>query len=159
MQTATQDKITLVTNDFTGPAIPEQFLRDLRSYDPSLHVEWNCKKMRFVIQQCIKHHAPTSTHNHLCERIYVLLVEDSEHCMMALGSGVMERIRARDVSRAGYGPDDRERWIADRNAEEQKAQEKIKADQRDVVRHCSRDGRRQLLRAFNALSNMGTPNR
>lgn len=153
------DQITLVTNDYSGPTIPESFKQQLRSYDPTLHVEWNSRKMRFVIQQCVQHHAPTSDHNYLCERIYVLLVQDPEGCMMSLGEAVMNMIKARDVTKAGYGPNDREKWIADRNAEEIVEKQRIDAAQADAVKHASRFSRRQLLSAFNQLANMGTPNR
>lgn len=159
MASATQDRITLVTDDFSGPSIPESFEQQLRAYDTSLMVRWNSKKMRFVIEQCVEHHAPTPEHNHLCARIYVLLAQDREGCMMPLGSGVLEMIRARDVTKAGYGPNDKDRWIADQNDKEVKAREKIKADQDDAIEHSSRSNRRQLLRAFNQLSRMGTPNR
>jgi hypothetical protein len=153
------DKITLVTDDFSGPKVSEKFLADLKRYDSTLLVRWNYKKMRFVIEQCIRHHAPTAEHSHICERIYVLLVQDSDGGMMALHSGVIEQIKARDVTQAGYGPNDVHKFIADANEIERKAREKIDRDQSDAVRHCSRDGRAQVIRAFNMLNNCGTPNR
>jgi hypothetical protein len=154
-----RDQITLVTDDFSGPKVSEKFLFQLKSYDPTLLVRWNSRKMRFVIEQCTRHHAPGPEHTHICERIYVFLVQDDDGCMMSLGDQVIEKIKARDVTRAGYGPNDLRRWISDQDAKETKVREKIELDQRDAVRHCSRDGRAQVIRAFNMLNNCGTPNR
>lgn len=153
------DQITLVTDDFSGPKVSEKFLSDLKAYDPTLLVRWNSRKMRFTIEQCTHHHSPTAEHSHLCERIYVLLVEDAEKCMMPLGGAVIEKIKARDVTKAGYGPGDLRRFLADANELERKAREKIDRDQTEAVKHCSRDGRAQVIRAFNMLNNCGTPNR
>ena len=152
------DKITLVTNDYSGPAIPEQFERNLRAYDPTLLVRWNYKKMRFVIEQCVEHHGPAE-HNHLCARIYVLLCQDPEGCMMSLGDAVMNMLRVRDVSKAGYGPNDLKQWIGDANAKDEAVRAGIEKKQAEAVKHASSYGRRQLIRAFNELANCGTPNR
>ena len=154
-----QDKITLVTDDFSGPRVPEKFLFQLRSYDPSLLVQWNYKKMRFVIEQCTQHLAPTQEHTHICARIYVLLVQDPEGGMMSLGDSVIEQLKARDVTKAGYGPNDLQRWIDDRNREEDVTRNEIATKQREAVKHASAYGRRQLIQAFAKLSNMGSPNR
>jgi len=157
--TSRPDCITLVTDDFSGPSVSESFKAQLRSYDPTLCVMWNSKKMRFVVQQCVEHHAPGGEHTHLCQRIYVLLAQASDGTMLPLGDTVMNAIRARDVTKAGYGPTDLQRWIGDRNNEETKVREKIDRDQTDAVKHASRFNRRQLLSAFNKLNMMGTPNR
>lgn len=153
------DQITLVTDDFSGPAIPESFERQLRALDPTLLVRWNGKRMRFVIEQCVGHHANGPQHSHLCERIYVFLVQDPEGAMMPLGEVVITKIRARDVTRAGYGPEDLHRWTAERADEDKQNKERIKQQQNDAVRHCTRFNRRQVLKAFNQLANMGSPNR
>jgi hypothetical protein len=153
------DQITLVTDDFSGPKVSEKFFYDLKQYDPTLLVRWNSRKMRFVVEQCTHHHAPTAEHSHLCERIYVFLVQDDDGCMMSLGGQVLEKIKARDVTKAGYGPNDLRRFLFDASEPERKAREKIDRDQTDAVKHCSRDGRAQVIRAFNMLNNCGTPNR
>lgn len=153
------DQITLVTNDFSGPTIPEKFLHDLKELDPSLLVRWNNRKMRFVVEQCTHHHATGSEHSHLCERIYVLLVQDPEGAMMGLHSGVLETIKARDVTKAGYGPSDLHRWTKERADEDAENRKNIEKKQREAVKHASAYGRRQLIDAFSRLSNLGTPNR
>lgn len=153
------DRIKIIGGGSEGPAIPESFVRQLREYDRTLLVQWNPVKNRFVVQQCIKHHAPTEAHNHLCERIYVFLCQDSEGCMMGLGDAVMNAIKARDVTKAGYGPEHLQKWIDDRTEEDMKNRERIAVRQADVIRHCSRFNRRQILGAFTQLENCGTPNR
>lgn len=153
------DQITLVTDDFTGPSVPENFLRNLQTYDPSLLVRWNHKKMRFVIEQCTRHYAQGVGHNHLCERIYVMLVQDPDGCMMSLGDAVIEQIKKRDVTKQGYGPEGLARWTADRAREDAEVRADIERKQDDAIKHCSRFSRRQLLDAFTRLENCGTPNR
>lgn len=154
-----QDKITLVTDDFTGPAISETFKRELRALDPTLLIRWNPRRMRFVIEQCTEHHAPGPEHDHLCARIYVLLVQDPEGGMMSPSSATLEQIKARDVTKAGYGPGDLQRWTKERADEDAETRKTIERKQREAVKHASAYGRRQLLQAFQKLSRMGTPNR
>lgn len=78
---------------------------------------------------------------------------------MPLGDAVMNQIKARDVSRAGYGPEDLQKFLAmgNRLEEQDTAERKRKSD--EAVELCSRDNRRQLLRAFRMLDRMGKPNR
>lgn len=158
MNSATQDRITLITNDFSGPAIPEKFLSDLKALDPTLLVRWNDRRRRFVIEQCTRHNAGPE-HTHLCERIYVLLVQDPEGGMMGLHSGVLDTIRARDVTKAGYGPDSLKKFTQNAQDVDDANRKTIERKQREAVKACSADNRRQLLKAFNQLSNMGSPNR
>lgn len=72
--------------------------------------------------------------------------------MMPLGENVIQMIAARDVTKAGYGPDDLHRWIGDRNTEEEDKATEIKAKQDDAIKHASLFNRRQLLQAFNLIS-------
>ena len=153
------DKITLVTDDFSGPKVSEKFLSDLKAYDPTLLVRWNSRKMRFVVEQCTTHHAPTAEHSHLCERIYVLLVQDPEGGMMGLHSGVIEQIKARDVTKAGFGPDDLHKWTKLHADNDEKVRADIDRKQSEAIKHASAYGRAQLIKAFNQLENCGTPNR
>ena len=145
------DRIQIIGD--TTPAISQGFRDKLRAQDPTLTVSWNWKKRRFVIEQCVRHHASTAEHNHLCERIYVLLVQDPDGGMLALGDHVLEEIRRRDIHRAGYGPNDLGRFTRDMQAKLEDHQQKIDAAQADAVHHASRVNRRQLLRAISMMQN------
>lgn len=136
-----------------APAISAEFKARLKAFDPLLCVSWNRLRRRFVIEQCIAHHAPTSEHSHLCERIYVLLVESPEGTMLGLGDHVFTELRARDVRNAGYTEDarGRENFLRDAANACERSQRKIEADQADAVRHCSRSNRRQLSRAIHLM--------
>jgi len=153
------DRITLVTNDFSGPKIPEKFLSDLKDLDPTLLVRWNDRKRRFTIEQCTRHHASPEGHNYLCERIYVLLVQDPEGGMMGLGDAVLDMIRARDVTKVGYGPERLRKFQLDMQRIDEENRALIDRKQTEAIKACSRDNRRQLLKAFRLLSRCGTPNR
>jgi hypothetical protein len=141
------NRIVLPGQTLEGPAIPESFLLQLRQYDPSLLVAWNQIKKRFVIEQCVQHLSPGPEHSHVCNRNFVVMAQDDEGVMLPLGDAVMDKIKAADVSRAGFGPDDLEAFL--------KSQKKIlKADQEnrekkvdDAFKHGSRFNKRQLLKA------------
>lgn len=136
-----------------SPTISEVFRAKLRTFDADLYVSWNPRRRRFQIEQCVGHHAPTAAHSHLCERIYVLLVQGDEGEMLGLGEHVFKELRARDVRNAGYTEDHRgaENFLRDMNNQCEASQRKIEADQADAVRHCSRMNRRQLLRAIGMM--------
>lgn len=149
------DRITLVGGG--RPAIPEGFRERLRALDPTLCVRWNQpppwskKPPRFIIEQCVKHYAIGAEHDHTCQRLYVFLVQDAEGGMMPLGDAVLEEIKSRDVQRAGYGPNDLDRFIREHQEQLDANREQITAAQADSVRHASRFNRRQLLKAVHLI--------
>lgn len=149
------DRIELIGGG--SPSVPDWFRIRLRELDPTLLVRWNQpppfsrRPARFVIEQCVRHHASTSEHNHLCERIYVLQCQDDEGAMMPLGEAVLNEIKRRDVAAAGYGPDDLARFCADNQALVLAEREKIDQAQTDAVKHASRFNRRQLLHAITLM--------
>jgi len=143
-----------------APAISDAFRERLRQLDPDLCVAWNYVKKRFVIEQCVKHLSGTAEHSHVCDRNYVLMVQDEDGCMMSLGEKVIEMVKARDVSRLGYGPNDLARFQTDIKAA---AKEEIKRREEageSVIRYASRHNRRQLLSAIHLIQQHNlTPNR
>lgn len=149
------DRIKLIGGG--QPAIPADFKAKLRALDPSLLVRWNQppefskRPPRFVIEQCIGHHGPTAEHTHVCQRLYVFLVQDSDGNMAQLGDWVLEEIKRRDVQRAGYGPNDLERFCRDNQQEVLAQRAKIEADQADAVKHASKFNRRQLIHALDLM--------
>ncbi len=142
-----------------APAVPDAFRERLRQIDPDLCVAWNSVKKRFVIEQCVKHLSGTAEHSYLCDRLYVCMAQDEDGCMLPLGEKVIERIKARDVSRVGYGPNDLTRFQADiRRAAKAEVARRQEAGEA-AIRYGSRHNRRQLLKAIHKMQQMGTPNR
>lgn len=129
-----------------GPAIPESFRAQLRQYDPDLLVAWNHIKKRFVIEQCVQH-AGGPEHTHVCGRNFVVLAQDDDGVMLPLGDRVMEKIKAADVTRAGYGPEDLAKFLKDQKAVLAADRKDREQKSRDAVTHGSRFNRRQLLKA------------
>lgn len=134
-----------------APAIPDGFREKLRRYDPSLCISWNTFRKRFVIEQCIQHNAAGPEHTHVCNRIYVCIAQDPDGCMMPLGDRVMNMIAARDVQKAGYGPNDLQRFIADNRAKRREHSERIDKQMNETIREATKDGRRQLLKAAHLI--------
>lgn len=144
-----------------GPAVPNWFRERLRQYDSSLLVSWNRFRRRFVIEQCVEHYPDgKGEHTHVCRRIYVLLAQDPEGCMMPLGERVLEMIRERDVAKVGYGPDELDRFLADANRVAKAAKEENEKAQDEAIRYGTRHNRRQLLKAVHLLQQHNlTPNK
>lgn len=145
------NRIVLPGQPSEGPAIPESFLESLRQYDRSLLVAWNHIRKRFVIEQCTEHYADGNAHSHLCRRIFVLMAQDDEGVMLPLGDRVMDKIRAADVSKAGYGPNDLAKFLADQKLVLKKDHDDREAAMADAVRHGSKLNRRQLLKAIHLM--------
>lgn len=150
------DRIQLTGRD-AAPTVSEQFKKQLRALDPTLCVRWNQppafskRPPRFVIEQCVRHHAAGTEHDHTCQRIYVLICQDADGCMLPLGETVLEEIRARDVTKAGYGPNDLKKFCDDNQALVLAERKKMEQDQEDSIRHASKFNRRHLLRAVNLM--------
>jgi len=143
-----------------APAISDAFRQRLRETDPDLCVAWNSIKKRFVIEQCVKHLSGTVEHSHVCDRLYVLMVQDEDGCMLPLGDKVIEMIKARDVSKLGYGPNDLNRFQTDiKNAAKEEIERRQKAGEA-AIRYGSRHNRRQLLQAIHLVQQHNlTPNK
>lgn len=87
------------------PSFPEEFNRRLQAFDKDLIVVWHLpphmrtKAGRWKIEMCTRHHAgelwPDGRikHSHLCQRVYVWMVQDSEGTPMPLGDHVLDKVR------------------------------------------------------------------
>lgn len=145
------NRIVLPGEETEAPAVPDSFREMLRKYDPDLFVTWNTARKRFVIEQCVRHLSGRPEHTHLCQRNYVVIVQDDEGCMVSLGEKVIQMIAERDNARKGFGPGDLERFLAERRNERDSLLEKVHAKGSDSIRHATRDGRRQLLKAAHLI--------
>jgi hypothetical protein len=117
----------LLVND--GPrTAPAEFVERLRTFDPTLYIEYNPRRHRWVIEQCTQHFAPTAEHTHVCRRIYVWLVQDPEENYLSLDHAdrIFEELARRDTERAGYapGPKGLEQFIGDADYQLQRDGEK-----------------------------------
>lgn len=79
------------------------------------------------------------------------MAQDDEGVMMPLGDKVMDKIRAADVTKAGYGPNDLAKFLADQKAVLKKDRDEREKAMDDAVHHGSRLNRRQLLRAIHLM--------
>lgn len=145
------NRIVLPGEQTEAPAIPESFREMLRKYDPDLLISWNTFRKRFVIEQCVQHLSGRPEHTHICRRNYVVIVQDGEGSMVPLGEGVIQMIAERDNQRRGYGPQDLARFIRDRREERDSVTRKGYDAGRDAIKHATRDGRRQLLKAAHLI--------
>ena len=133
---------TLVLSD--GPRVaPAEFLARLKTFDPSLCIEYNTRRHRWVIEQCIEHFAPTAEHTHVCRRIYVWLVEDPEKNFLSLDhvDGIFEELARRDTLRAGFepGPEGLKKFIDNAEYIRVKDQEKRDAQARELPKLARKD--------------------
>jgi len=145
------NRVVLVGGDSAAPNVPESFRESLRAYDPDLLVSWNPFKRRFVIEQCVRHYAPTSEHTHVCQRLYVCMAQDDDGTMIPLGDRVIEMVKAKDTRRAGYGPQDLARFLRNQREIIQKDREERERKMGEVIREGSRDNRRQLRKALHLI--------
>lgn len=149
------DRIHLVGGGI--PAVPDAFLASLRAYDPTLLVRWNQppsfskRQPGFVIEQCIRHLAPGSEHSHVCQRSYVMTCRAADGSMLPLGDAILNEIKRRDVTKAGFGPEDHARFCRANHETLMTQRAKIERDQAEAVRHASRLNRRQLLQAIRLM--------
>lgn len=149
MPAKSKNRITILSSE--APAIPESFIRSLRGYDPKLHVQWNPKRRRFTILVCTQHLAPTEMHTHICRSEYVFLCQTDDGELLPLSDAVIDEIRRRDVSRAGYGPTDARRFCADAEFARITNDEEIARQQRQIMTDNTRDNKRQLRKAYDLI--------
>lgn len=81
----------------------------------------------------------------------MLLVESEDHGYAPLADRVLEEIKARDVSKAGYGPEDWQRFCADMDRIDQANRSQIETKMAETVKECSKDNRRQLRKAIHLM--------
>lgn len=140
--------------------VPEGFLARLREFDPALTAAWNARRQRFVIEQCVKHHAPTEHHTHVCERVYVWLVQTED----GPGGGflsldnvdhILRKLASIDLRRQGYGPEDHGRFCSDRQYELEKEREKAESAAKELPRLARKDNWLSMNRAMLLLEKHG----
>lgn len=97
------------------PSFPEAFNRKLQELDPDLWVVWHhpptwpaTRSGVWKIEQCIKHNGGyrgngKPEHTHVCQRIYVLMVQDEDGTPQPLGEHVLNKLREMRANSESFG--------------------------------------------------------
>ena len=147
------------------PSFPEEFNRRLQAFDRDLLVVWHLspfvrnKPGCWKIEQCVRHHAGETwsdgriKHSHLCHRIYVWMVQDSEGTPLPLGDHVINKIQEMRANSESFGGATEQGL---RNFREHSARIDAELEQKreiataDITEHNRKFNRRQ----FNTLADL-----
>lgn len=140
------------------PSVPEDFQRRLNAFDPDLYVVWHKspftkKPGRWKIERCVRHRADGGPHNHICQRVYILMVQDEEGTPMPLGDHVFTRLQQMRQNWEALGGDTERgirNAIALSNSVDQELAAKREAESEDVKQH----NRKFNRVTFNRLGNL-----
>jgi len=149
------------------PAHPEEFERKLQAYDKDLLVVWHkpptWKRSRpgvWKIEMCVAHHSGLShsdgrpKHTHVCQRSYVMMVQDEQGTPLPLGDHVIEKLRSmRAYSESFGGQTERglKNFIQHSDAIDAELENKRAVAREDIMQHNRRFNRVTLNRAYNLL--------
>lgn len=145
------------------PSYPEDFQRRLQAFDQDLYLSWHQpptrKPGRWKIEQCVLHSGSfypdgRPRHDHLCQRIYVMMVQDDELVPLPLSEHVFEELRKRrsNVERLG-GPTERglRNFVQESTNIDQELAAKREAASEDVKQHNRRFNRLGLNRLIHLI--------
>lgn len=149
------------------PSFPEDFNRRLQAFDKDLLVAWHLpphmrhKPGRWKIEMCVQHHAgelwPDGRikHSHLCQRVYVWMVQDDEGTPLPLGDHVLDKLRemrAYSESFGGQTERGRRNFIEHSNQLDQELAAKREAAAEDVREHNRRFNSPQFNRLMDLVA-------
>lgn len=125
---------------------PEHFKDRLRAYDSRLYVQWNSRKERWVVCECIEHSpmAPSGWHHHLCRLSPFFLCQDEGGGYMPLDSAIFDRLNSMDVLRK-YGSV--ENMVKAMDEIDRKAEEAGRKAVREGIQERKRENKDQLEKA------------
>jgi hypothetical protein len=106
---------------------------------------------RWIIDRCTAggtHHTSDHQHSNECPRTNVKVIQDEAGEYMPLGQDVLDWLRAHDTWNQHSSSDQFVTILANQHADHL---EKLRQARRDNTRHASRDGRRQLGKAFHLI--------
>lgn len=153
-----QPRRTIKVLGETVPSFPEDFNRRLQAFDRDLWITWHVSPVArnrpgcWKIEMCTRHRSAfwpdgKPQHSHLCERVYVMMVQDEEDTPLPLGDHVVAKLsemRSYTESFGGQTERGRENFIRHSNTVDETLAEKREAAAEDVKTHNSRFNRRQL---------------
>ena len=142
------------------PSFPDDFNRRLQAFDRDLWITWHLppnlrqKPGRWKIEMCSRHHADSwpdgrPRHSHLCQRVYVMVVQDEDGTPLPLGEHVLTRLhemRAYSETFGGETERGRDNFIRHSNTVDEQLAAQREAKSEDIKRHNQRLNRRQLNR-------------
>jgi hypothetical protein len=138
---------------------PEDFKARLRAFDPDLLVTYDLRRHRWKIEQCVLHLAPGAEHSHVCDRVYVWLVQSSEGDFVGLDNWdrIREQLRSMDTRAQGFSPDEKglERYRAALAYEGERAREKRESEMRKLPGLMWRDNKLTRNRLIRELDKHG----
>jgi hypothetical protein len=141
------------------PSLPEAFQKRLTAFDSSLLVVWHKppftkKPGRWKIERCVKHRPDGGAHNHICNRVYILMCQDEDGVPVPLGEWVFERLREMRHNWEALGGDTErgvKNAIALSNAVEQEVAAKREMAAEDVKNYNRKDKRVQVNRLMHLI--------
>lgn len=141
------------------PSFPEDFQRRLQAFDSSLLVVWHrpphwSRHRRGVwkIERCIQHHG-AATHDHTCNRVYILMCQDADGTPMPLGEWIFEKLREMRANWEANGGDT-ERGVRNALAESNRIEQEMQAKRDDASEDVKRYNRKDKRMQFNRLIQM-----
>jgi hypothetical protein len=136
------------------PSFPEDFQKRLQAFDSSLLIVWHKpphwprhRRGVWKIERCVQHRPDGGPHNHVCNRVYILMCQDSDGTPMPLGEWIFEKLREMRHNWEAMGGDT-ERGVrnalADSNRIEQEMEAKREAASEDMIHYNRKDKRVQI---------------
>lgn len=146
------------------PNFPADFNRFLQLFDRDLWVTWHRsphsrKPGRWKIERCLKHHAGyalngTPEHTYLCQRVYILMVQDAEGVPMPLGEHVINKLREMRSNWESLGGDT-ERGVKNALAASDAIEGQLEARRElataDMIEHNQKDKKNQFNKLYDLI--------
>jgi hypothetical protein len=148
------------------PSHPDSFERQLQAYDRDLVVVWHKpphwpKKKPGVwkIEQCVRHiggfhEDGRPKHTHVCQRTYVLMVQDDDGTPIPLGEHVIEKLKAMRAYSEKFGGETERglrNFVKDSNNIDAELEARREAARLDMLAHNRKFNRRQFNQFYNLV--------
>lgn len=148
------------------PSAPTSFEERLQKYDKDLVLTWHkpphWKRSRpgvWKVEQCVRHFGGMRSnglpeHTHVCQRVYVMVIQDEDGTPIPLGDHVIEKLQAmRAYSESFGGQTERGlvNFIRNSDSIDEELASKRAAAAEDLMAHNRRYHRVQMNRIFNMI--------
>ena len=157
-------KSSIVVVGDPSPSFPEDFNRRLQAFDKDLWITWHKspasrKPGCWKIEMCVEHNGryrvnAMPEHDHLCRRIYVMMVQDEEGTPMPLGDHVFAKLGEMRANCDSFGgPTERglKNFKQYSDSLDKELAEKRERESRDLMDYNRRDHRVQLNTFWNLI--------
>jgi hypothetical protein len=146
------------------PSFPAEFNRQLQAFDPELWITWHksplsSKPGRWKIERCVVHQGSfrlngKPEHSHLCNRVYVWMVQDDEGTPMTLGEHVFTKLREMRQTWEALGGDTPRgvrNALALSDSIDAELEQKREAAREDMIQYNQKDKRLQINKLVNLV--------